>query len=129
MHIGRVRTDRDTGSVEPGSEQIFGSVSGSGNKISCILCSRDTFCLRYRYSSWFFRYRTCILVLVRRSTLSVSVLTMHISKQHRSSFLPPAMSICLSCLPNISHLLTHKCRYAAPINNVKLGGVDTEGSA
>ena len=72
----RVRTYRDTGSVEPGSEPIFGSVSGSENQIFGILCDKDTFCLYYRYILWFFRYRACILVLVRRSILSVSVQTL-----------------------------------------------------
>ena len=75
-HKTRVRTYRDTGSVEPGSEPIFGSVSGSENQIFGILCDKDTFCLYYRYILWFFRYRACILVLVRRSILSVSVLTL-----------------------------------------------------
>ena len=42
---GRVRTYRDTGSVQPGSEPIFDSVSGSENQIFGISCDRDTFCL------------------------------------------------------------------------------------
>ena len=44
-HLSRVRTYRDTSSVEPGSEPIFGSVSGSENHNFGILCDKDTFCL------------------------------------------------------------------------------------
>ena len=59
-HMARVRTYRDTGSVESGLEPIFGSVSGSENQISGIWCDdEDTFCLCYRYILWFIRYRTC----------------------------------------------------------------------
>ena len=45
VEVGRVRTYRDTGLVEPGSEPIFGSVSGSENQIFGILCDKDNFCL------------------------------------------------------------------------------------
>ena len=36
---------RDTGSVEPGSGQIFGSVSGSENQVLGISYAKDTFIL------------------------------------------------------------------------------------
>ena len=39
-HAARVGTYGDTG-----SEQIFGSVSGSENQILGILCDKDTYCL------------------------------------------------------------------------------------
>ena len=65
-HLGRVRTYRDTGSVEPGSEPIFGSVSGSEN-----LCDKDTVCLYQRYILWFFRNS-----LVCRSIFIVTALTL-----------------------------------------------------
>ena len=41
----RVVLHRDTGSVEPGSRQNFGSVSGSENQILGIFHTKDTFCL------------------------------------------------------------------------------------
>ena len=45
---------QDTGSVEPGSRPLFGSVSGSENQFWGIFTSKDTFCLYYRYISGFF---------------------------------------------------------------------------
>ena len=46
--IIKARTDRDTGSVEPGLRPIFGSVSGSENQFWGIYDWKDTFCLYYR---------------------------------------------------------------------------------
>ena len=55
---------RDTGSVDPGSGPIFGSVSGSEIQILVIAYAKDTFCLYLRYILWFFRYRACICICI-----------------------------------------------------------------
>ena len=47
---------------------LSGSDEGSENQFFGILCAKDTF--------WFFRYRTCILDLIRRYTFCESVLSL-----------------------------------------------------
>ena len=57
------------------SKQRFGQTRIGGNFWLCIWFGEPDFVdlLFKRYFLWFFRYRTCILVLVRRTTFSVSV--------------------------------------------------------
>ena len=65
----RVKTYRDAGWAEPGSERIFCSVSGSENQILGIFWSKDTF---------FLILKILFEVLLDTETVSGSCLPIHI---------------------------------------------------